>query len=147
MSTTEAIGTTDGTTTDERAEFVKGLRDLADFIESNPDAPTPGFVIACKHFSWGEGIREEFITGALALGTEVKVTNSRAEVERTFGPVKFSLEIAAKEICEEREITVPRIELVLPEELDPEVQEGKALAALDEERLAAQDDPRGEADR
>lgn len=103
--------------TDERAEFVRGLRDLAEFIEEHPEIPTPAWAISQARIGgWtGEGGPPEFITVARALGS-VKVEHDEAVAKRAFGPVELSVRTSAKDVCVKREVT--KAEFVLPAELE-----------------------------
>ncbi|MEV8630716.1 hypothetical protein AB0395_03585 [Streptosporangium sp. NPDC051023] len=82
------------TPTDPRATLIDGLRDLAAFLETNPDVPIP-FSVTVHHFPDGtdDEIRAEIDGIAELLGTDVDPGDVGYDHYRTglpFGPVQYS---------------------------------------------------------
>ncbi|GAA3519026.1 hypothetical protein FHR32_005601 [Streptosporangium album] len=82
------------TATAPRAALIKGLHDLAAFLEANPEIPVPDFS-GLHYFARGTDteIRAEIDTIAALLGTETDADDPdhghyRAVV--TFGPVEYT---------------------------------------------------------
>ena len=160
MSTTEAIGATDGAT-EARADFVKGLRDLADFIEQT------GVVTPYATESYPKAInamvdgKEDLAEFARVAGyVEKDYSGSFATLRKQFGPISYEVFTHRNNVCERVQVGTETITEEVP---DPEkiaevptvtvtreqpVYEWRCdepLLSLD--RRAAQDDPRGERDR
>jgi hypothetical protein len=85
------------------AEFADGLRQLADFLEENPDVPLPHGAM----FSFLSG-REEFVKAAVALAKGGKVEKSADDpsgvypqyhAKRTFGEITFDIQIPRSKVC------------------------------------------------
>lgn len=85
------------------AEYVTGLRALADFYESHPDMPLP---YAVNHVYSYE--REEFLKGVKILADGGKVSKTTQgddsnyptyHATRAFGPVTLDVQIDRKTIC------------------------------------------------
>lgn len=115
--------------TDPRADFIAGLRELADYIEAEPDAPTPDWTTTRAWFrTYGPDAkdRDAFLAAARLVGGEVEVKHGNVEVIRAFGPVEYVLQMEAKAVCVEREVT--RSEFVLPEELEALAGDSEAVA-------------------
>lgn len=79
---------------DERAAFIKGLRALADYLESSPDVPTPGFTTTVHVFP-PDGpcaeMRAEIDVIAQRLGTTARLAAEGRHylATRAFGPVEY----------------------------------------------------------
>lgn len=106
--------------TDSPADYVQGLRDVANFLESHPSLipPYSGVDIYLSVSS------DELRPAMRNLGgqlTKKTYGEDLFEVARHFGPHKISLNVPREEVCE-RKVTVEVEEV---EEVDPE-----ALAAL-----------------
>jgi hypothetical protein len=76
----------------ERAKLIAGLRGLADYLESNPEVPTP-FYPAVYAFppngEWAE-MRAEIDSTATRLGVTAREADGGHYVAaRTFGPVEY----------------------------------------------------------
>lgn len=83
------------TPTDQRAEFVAGLRALATFIESHPDLPVPPDADVSPYLGeLGDAEkRAEVDRIAAVLGVEATVSPYVAghyKAQRRFGPVAYS---------------------------------------------------------
>lgn len=106
-----------------RQSFIDGLRELADFLEETPAAPTPRSVWATHNF-WPWASEEEsadrFAEAVLVLDRGASVDGHQVKAARMFGPVKLEISIDAKEICEQRSVTMTREEFVLPTSLQAE---------------------------
>lgn len=107
----------------QRQAFIDGLRELADFLEETPAAPTPRSVWATHNF-WPWASEEEsadrFAEAVLVLDRGASVDGHQVKAVRMFGPVKLEISIDAKEICEQRSVTMTREEFVLPTSLQAE---------------------------
>ncbi|MFI7052280.1 hypothetical protein ACIBLB_09495 [Streptosporangium canum] len=77
-----------------RSALIKGLRDLAAFLEANPEVPIPSLT-GLHYYARGTdtGIRAEIDTIATLLGTEVDTSDLDHGHYRTclvFGPVEYT---------------------------------------------------------
>jgi hypothetical protein len=125
---------------DPRAEFVRGLRELADLVESDLRVPVPDWATAHRSSYVGPRMtRDQLVEACFALDAEAKVVGSDVVAWREFaGGVELKVSARAQDICVEREVT--KTEFTLPAELDP------APVSVPVDRAAAEDDPRGAAD-
>ncbi|MEU8269506.1 hypothetical protein AB0B89_20405 [Sphaerisporangium sp. NPDC049002] len=59
--------------TPDRLAYINGLRDLADFLDTNPDLPTPDNTVTAHYFPRGTGeeIRAQVDHVARLLGSDV----------------------------------------------------------------------------
>jgi len=83
----------------ERQALISGLRELADYLESNPDVPTPGYsdVLAFPPGGDCAGMRAEIDAIAERIGTKARETvRGHYVATRSFGPVEYR----AVAICE-----------------------------------------------
>ena len=83
----------------ERAALIGGFRELADYLESNPDVPAPGYsdVLAFPPDGECAGMRAEIDVIAERIGVEARETAGGHYVAtRSFGPVEYR----AVAICE-----------------------------------------------
>jgi hypothetical protein len=73
----------------ERAALINGLRALADYLESNPGVPAPGY--AFPPVDDCAVMRAQIDTVAELLGSQARETGSRQHygVTRPFGPVQY----------------------------------------------------------
>lgn len=94
---------------DTHAEFVAGLRELADFYESRPDMPLPytGTTAPLNIWTFGNlGGDERDPKAALGqiarfMGRAEKVTDDRFFfVSRSFGPIRLEAGAYREEVCE-----------------------------------------------
>jgi hypothetical protein len=88
----------------ERAALIGGFRALADYLESNPDVPAPGYsdVLAFPPDGDCAGMRAEIDAIAKRIGVEARETVSGHYVTaRSFGPVEYR----AVAICHHHERT------------------------------------------
>jgi hypothetical protein len=98
----------------ERAEFIRGLREFADFLERNREAPCP----LRGMFNVFAETRERFGELARLIGGRLdKVyTDTRwAVLCRRFGPIRYELNIHREMICERRVVGTK----VVPEQVIP----------------------------
>ncbi|MET8047781.1 hypothetical protein ABZU75_09250 [Streptosporangium sp. NPDC005286] len=77
-----------------RAALIKGLLDLAAFLEANPEVPAPSFP-KLHHFAAGtdDEIRAEIDTIAHLLGTQIDpgdIGYGHYRTNRAFGPVEYT---------------------------------------------------------
>jgi len=78
-------------------EFVKGLRDLADWYEARPELPAP----VMTNFYVFVYNANEFKRLARIAGSGRKVQNSGyLGLERSFGPIEWKLNVAQERVCE-----------------------------------------------
>ena len=76
----------------ERAALIGGFRELADYLESNPDVPAPGYsdVLAFPPDGECTGMRAEIDVIAERIGVEARETvRGHYVAARTFGPVEY----------------------------------------------------------
>lgn len=124
----------------ERAAFIAGLHEIADWLGAHPEVPlpymNPGHVNGHAgpslpiylHKSWGgqPPVRERLAAVARAMGRATKqpdhVDGNRFEVWRTFGPIAVYATAPRAEVCE-RVVVGEREETV-------EVPDPDAVAAL-----------------
>lgn len=119
---------TDETGVDARAEMVRGLREMADFLEANPAVPAPSWALAQNYLSRYGGMEPPTKEQLLAVGGEVTVAGDRVAARREFsGGVTLKIEAFASDICVEREVVTS--EFVLPEELAPPEPESEMAPA------------------
>lgn len=104
---------------EERAKFIRGLRDLADFLDERPEseAPTPDFASIAAFFrSYKQRTPDQFVAAAVAVGGVVAVNRLDVRCTRAFGPIEYQLIADASDVCVEREVV--QRQFVLPEELE-----------------------------
>jgi hypothetical protein len=76
----------------ERAALIGGFRELADYLESNPDVPAPGYsdVLAFPPDGECAGMRAEIDVIAERIGVEARETvRGHYVAARSFGPVEY----------------------------------------------------------
>ena len=77
----------------ERQALISGLRELAGFLESNPDVPAPAcidFLVFPPCASDGERRREvDVIASLIGAGTETSSSYRHYTTSRRFGPVEY----------------------------------------------------------
>ena len=77
----------------ERQALIGGLRELADFLESNPDIPAPAYtdVIVFPPFASDARKRREIDTIASRIGSVTGTYSSyrHYQTSRRFGPVEY----------------------------------------------------------
>jgi hypothetical protein len=93
---------------DERQALIQGLRDFADFLESNEGVPTP----CGSGFDAFVQTKEELAAAARAIGNSTKeVLNQWYYLHKAFGPVRYDVNIAREKVCVKKVIgtkTVPQ---------------------------------------
>ena len=88
----------------ERQAIISGLRQLADYLEYNPDVPAPGYSDVLAFSPDGEcaGMRAEIDAIAGRIGVEARETVCGHYVAaRSFGPVEYRA-VAICQHCRER---------------------------------------------
>jgi hypothetical protein len=136
---------TDQATPERRAEIIKGLRELADFLEGRPDAPLHhryGVSGVDVYASWFEG-RVDTVTFThprsivKAMGKADKSFYGNVlELTRTFsGGIRYQVNLARDVVCTPSSyVTVPKTERVcLDEQRAAELQ--AQLDELHEDRV------------
>lgn len=77
----------------ERQAVISGLRELADFLETNPEVPAPtftGVLVFPPYVSDAENRREiDLIASRMGSGTETSSTRRHYVTSRNFGPVEY----------------------------------------------------------
>jgi hypothetical protein len=77
----------------ERQAFISGLRELADFLESNPEVPAPKYtdvLVFPPHASDAENRSEiDVIASRIGSGTQTSAAHSHYTTSRRFGPVGY----------------------------------------------------------
>ena len=76
----------------ERAALIGGFRALADYLESNPDVPAPGYsdVLAFPPDGDCAGMRAEIDAIAERIGVEARETvRGHYVAARSFGPIEY----------------------------------------------------------
>jgi hypothetical protein len=77
----------------ERAALISGLRELADFLESNPDVPAPAYndlLVFPPGVSDDEKRREvDVIASLIGSGAENFSSYRHYQTSRRFGPVEY----------------------------------------------------------
>jgi len=116
-----------------RASYVKGLRDLAAFLETHPDVPVPRTdTIGTSPWNWSEPqTAEAFTAAATVLQGQVEQRDFGVHevlVARAFGPLRYVVCVEEKLVTRPR--PVQRVEHVLPLEL---LRLGKAEADAGED--------------
>lgn len=77
----------------ERQALINGLRELASFLENNPEVPAPKFtdvLVFPPHASDVENRREiDVIASRIGSGTETYSSRRHYVTSRRFGPVEY----------------------------------------------------------
>jgi hypothetical protein len=77
----------------ERQEFTSGLRELADFLENNPEVPAPKYtdvLVFPPHASDAENRSEiDVIASRIGSGAEISPGHRHYVTSRKFGPVEY----------------------------------------------------------
>jgi hypothetical protein len=77
----------------ERAQLINGLRGLADYLESNPEVPAPGYSHVYTfppNGEWAEMCAEIDATAARLGVTARQSGGGHYVATRSFGPVEYS---------------------------------------------------------
>lgn len=104
----------------KREATLRGLRDLADFLELHPEVPTPTFVNVARYYHAPHpGITaEEFTRLVEVLDARLEIpAHARLDIDavRSFGPIDLRYRVPRALICEEK--LVQSTEFVLPDRL------------------------------
>jgi hypothetical protein len=89
---------------DERGRLITGFRMLADYLESNPDVPAPGYSAVLTFPPDGDcaGMRAEIDAIAERIGVEAHETvRGHYVAARSFGPIEYRA-VAICRHCQER---------------------------------------------
>lgn len=115
----------------ERAEFVRGLRELADFLAAHPEIDfSPDYGTATVQ--WWCGGPNDLAAAARTLGrVEKKSDDSFLSLVRHFGPHKIDAYALHSRVCER---VVVRTETVATEVPDPEALKQVPTVTVTEER-------------
>ena len=77
----------------ERQALISGLRELAGFLESNPDVPAPAYtdILVFPPCASDDGKRREVdvIASLIGSGTETFSSRRHYRTSRRFGPVEY----------------------------------------------------------
>jgi hypothetical protein len=119
-----------------RDNYIKGLREMADFLAANPDFPLPSneVFISCPRD------KEHFAQGVRMIGERGKKSfdDNWANYTATFGEVRLVLFISREQVC--RRI-VERVEHI-PEHMEPARDREIVRWECDEPWLDAAEDRR-----
>ena len=86
-------------TDEERTAWVDGLRQLADFVEANPELPLPHAGAAI--YLWGENPKADLANAVRIMGNvEKKADDFFIGADRKFGPITLSVKAARETVCE-----------------------------------------------
>jgi len=99
------------------AAWVKGLRDIADLVEKNPDFPISSY----GRTFYAHTLDKTDFKKALKMlpGKKTKAfTNHSIDVTRKFGPHSIELTINRGEICKKIQVGVKQVEAT-PEQIIP----------------------------
>ena len=127
----------------EPVEVVSGLRELADFIERDPDFaelywPGPALLFVA---SWEKDAAARFGDLARRLGGHrtKSVTERHIEVTRQFGPISIQVYTSREVMCERVVVGTETVEIADPEapkvKVDREVVEWKCSPLLGPEEV------------
>lgn len=102
----------------KRAEWLNGVRSLADFIEANPDFGVPygGFT---QYLYAGDSDETKSALAAMArmLGTAAKETSDfYFQLTRMFGPIPFTVAVDREMVCRKVVTGVETVEVQVPPE-------------------------------
>jgi hypothetical protein len=91
------MGTTD---TAKRDAFMKGLRDLADYLSTHPGVSVPEYEarigVACDHAEYGGS--DQVTSTAEALGSGItRDQDGSVSTSRSFGPVSYVVSAVSSE--------------------------------------------------
>jgi hypothetical protein len=117
----------------ERAAWIAGLRELADWLDQNPDIPYPGY--AGQQFTVFAHTKQELAELARQVGGrfEKQVTDNWVMLRRTFGPHCYEICIARQQVCERRVVGTREVpEVVIPAH-KAEIIEWECLPILEDE--------------
>ncbi len=90
----------------ERESKIAGLRQLADFLESNPTAPMPYI----SDFSVYLYEKADLIGLTKGLGKfDKKYSEWYLSLVKEFGPIKYQLHIGREQICEKKQVGVKKV--------------------------------------
>lgn len=101
--------------TDERAEFARGLRELADFIEAHPDRPVPPDIYAAVHISDTDELR----AAVRAIGSADKEYSGDffTAVRHFPGGIRYGVQAYREQVCERVVVGTETVEVPDPEAL------------------------------
>lgn len=97
------MSTAEQSSIDPVADYVAGLRELADFYEANPTMPLPyhGTHAPLNIWSLGDEPREALAAIARMMGRAEKSTDEHFfKVARSFGPIRLEAGAYHEEVCE-----------------------------------------------
>ncbi len=82
---------------EERIEFVKSLREFADFLENNPGVPSPNSAYLCSPVETAEELR----AAVRVMGRVQKdFSDKHVAVEKVFGGIKYAVYTNRENVCE-----------------------------------------------
>lgn len=121
----------------DRNIFIQGLRDLADFLEANPELPCPTYG---TFNTYGPDKETMALFAKLAAPVSKHVTPSGETfwLRRNFGPIELDMNCARETVCERVKTgtrTIPaQPETVLPatQEKEEEIYEWRCSPILGE---------------
>jgi hypothetical protein len=101
-----------------REDFIRGLREMADFFESHEEMPMPTWRQVIDLFATGESSRQQMVSAAKAMGKANKGFNEELiTLSKNFGDLlTLKMHAYREQICERIVIATEEI----PEEIIPE---------------------------
>ena len=96
----------------EREQFVAGLRELLDFLEANPDFPTP---LCCSAHVNAEDLATLLRFRSMLGSTTKHSLDNLFWLSHSFGPIRIGVMVDRGRVCERRVTTKTRPAINLPE--------------------------------
>jgi hypothetical protein len=106
--------------------MIQGLRDLADWLENTEEALIDTYQ-TCYTVKWADD-KEQVVALAQAGSIEKVYSNSYMDLKKLFGPVRYEMSIARKEVCERKVVGTRKVE-----KRDPDLVEQVPMIEVDEE--------------
>lgn len=106
---------------ERRAEYIAGLRAIADFLEGRPDVPLPYDADLGRHYT----DRAEFIAAVRAIGGEKRYSSDFMEVARSFGPHEVRFQCLRETVCER--VVVGTEKVMVPDPDAPKVEKEREV--------------------
>ena len=120
---------------ENRHEVITRLREFADFLEANPEAPAPW--ADCIRFDVFALSKQEFVRYAKVIGGHLQKVPGYSGVmvlRRLFGKIQYDINVAREQVCERVVVgkkTVAAVEAV-PEH-EEEITEWRCTSILQPE--------------
>lgn len=100
---------------EDRAAWLTGLRQMADFLEAHPAVPLPS--VHQPVYIWGADAQRQLAAAALALGdAEKEADASFFSLVRRFGPIVYTVKAYRENVCERVVVGTKTITTQVPPE-------------------------------